>query len=244
MILTPKDWKSFQHYRDRNPPWIKLHKSLLDNWEFQCLPDASRALAPMLWLLASEKTDGVINLSDEALSFRLRMSITKIMEAVEPLVSKGFFICDSTALAPCKPNADSEERRGEKSRDREEKKAPSGATRKRRTRDEIILGFSEDVKTVVKALAPIWPTEGIEGDKTSPTSPQDFCQRVSEILDAGNSPDILIQAAKDYIAIPKRKYAAPQFFFGKTGYGGKGEAPWVGFVKFILTKRQHANTAP
>jgi hypothetical protein len=89
---------------------------------------------------------------------------------------------------------------------------------------------------------PIWPKEGTE-DKTSPTSPQDFSQRVAEILEAGNAPEVLIEAAKDYIAIPKRKYAAPQFFFGKTGYQGKGEAPWVGYVKFIMTKREHANAS-
>jgi hypothetical protein len=83
--------------------------------------------------------------------------------------------------------------------------------------------------------------EGKDGEKTSPTSPQDFCQRIAEILETNQDPDILIQAAKDYIAIPRTRYSAPQFFFGKTGYGGKGEAPWVGFVKFILTRRDHAS---
>lgn len=117
-----------------------------------------------------------------------------------------------------------------------------GGKRKRRKATDIIQGFSEDVKRVVSTLAPLWPTEGTE-ERTSPTSPQDFCQRIAEILEAGNDADVLIQAAKDYISIPQRKYAAPQFFFGKTGWGGKGEAKWVGFVKFILTKREHASTA-
>ena len=117
--------------------------------------------------------------------------------------------------------------------------APAG--RKRRNKDQVLHGFSPDVQRVVRELYPIWPKEGTEGAPTCATSTQDFSQRVSEIIEAGNDPDILIQAAKEYISIPAKKYAAPQFFFGKTGFGGKGEAKWVGFVKFILTRRENAN---
>lgn len=60
MKLIPRRWSDFQHYKDRRPPWIKLHKALLDDREYQRLPLASRALAPMLWLLASESKDGVL----------------------------------------------------------------------------------------------------------------------------------------------------------------------------------------
>jgi hypothetical protein len=71
MILTPKNWKSFQHYKDRDPPWIKLHRGLLNNYEFFGLPIASKALAPLLWLIASENEDGRIVTSLDALAFRL-----------------------------------------------------------------------------------------------------------------------------------------------------------------------------
>ena len=27
--LTIKNWHKFQHYKDRNPPWIKLHYEIL-----------------------------------------------------------------------------------------------------------------------------------------------------------------------------------------------------------------------
>ena len=37
MTLTPKDWGEFQHYKDRSPPWIKLHKKILDNADFSPL---------------------------------------------------------------------------------------------------------------------------------------------------------------------------------------------------------------
>lgn len=54
-----KNWTEFQHYRDRNPPWIKLHVALLDDYEFNSLPDVSKGHLMMLWLFAS-KNDGRI----------------------------------------------------------------------------------------------------------------------------------------------------------------------------------------
>ncbi len=108
MILTPKNWASFQHYKDRAPPWIKLHKDLLDDSAFQRLPIASRALAPMLWLLASESKDGAFDGSAEELAFRLRTTEAEIKEGLGPLISKGFFLVtqdDIKTLADCKHNA-------------------------------------------------------------------------------------------------------------------------------------------
>ena len=54
MILRVKGWARFQHYKHRRPPWIRLYRELLDDVTWHRLPVASRALAPMLWLLASE----------------------------------------------------------------------------------------------------------------------------------------------------------------------------------------------
>lgn len=79
--------------------WIKLHRSLLDDYEFACLPVASRALAPLLWLLASEYEGGQISLSTKAIAFRLRMSERELIAALNPLIESGFFVDDSNALA-------------------------------------------------------------------------------------------------------------------------------------------------
>lgn len=111
MKIKPKNWHSFQHYRDRNPSWIKLHKKLLDDFAFQRLPVASRALAPMLWLLASEHDTGVIDADPENLAFRLRWPVSEISEALSPLIGKGFFEVmqlDSSALAEPERAASSE----------------------------------------------------------------------------------------------------------------------------------------
>src|SRR5512139_846058 len=111
MTLTPKNWSEFQHYKDRKPAWIKLHRSLLDDYEFACLPLASRALAPLLWLLASEYEDGEITCGDDALAFRLRMSVKDFRTALKPLIEHGFFTSDSTLLADCKRGASPEKER-------------------------------------------------------------------------------------------------------------------------------------
>jgi hypothetical protein len=97
--ITPKNWPDFQHYKGRRPPWIRLYRTLLDDFDFQSLDDASRALAPMLWLLASEFDGGIIDTTLEKLSFRFRRPETEIRLALIPLVNKGFFMCDSILLA-------------------------------------------------------------------------------------------------------------------------------------------------
>jgi hypothetical protein len=103
--IAPKNWAAFQHYKTRRPPWIRLYRTLLDDYEFSCLPVASKALAPCLWLLASEYESGVITDSQEQIAFRLRMSVKDFNLAVKPLIDKGFFIdClqdASNVLATC-----------------------------------------------------------------------------------------------------------------------------------------------
>jgi len=99
MLLQPKNWAVFQHYKDRCPPWIKLHRDLLNNREFICLPIASKALAPMLWLLASEAKNGVFDASVEELTFRLRITEKDYRDGIKPLIDKGFFIISSGVLA-------------------------------------------------------------------------------------------------------------------------------------------------
>jgi len=59
-FLSIPNWDDLQHYKDRSPPWIKLHNELLESYEFECLPDASKAHLLCIWLLAS-RTSNKIN---------------------------------------------------------------------------------------------------------------------------------------------------------------------------------------
>ena len=99
MTLVPKNWSNFQHYKDRKPIWIKLHRSILDDYDFHRLPTASKALAPLLWLLASEYKDGKITASLDEIAFRFRTQRSEIEKAIKPLIDNVFFIDDSNMLA-------------------------------------------------------------------------------------------------------------------------------------------------
>lgn len=152
MKLIPKNWDNFQHYKHRSPPWIKLHRNLLDDMQYQRLPIASKAIAPMLWLLASESNDGVIHRSAEEIAFRLRMTEKDVITAIKPLIDNGFFIEDSNMLAECLQDATTER---EKSRVRVEKEREKEID----TPDGVSPLVFEDFKKLRKSLkAPLTQT--------------------------------------------------------------------------------------
>jgi len=93
-MLKAKNWSSHQSYKDRRPPWIRMHKSLLDNYEYQSMNANARALLPMLWLLASEHEDptsGIICEDSEKIAFRLRLKEVDVSKGIADVVSAGFF---------------------------------------------------------------------------------------------------------------------------------------------------------
>jgi hypothetical protein len=104
----PKNWEKFQHYKHRSPPWIKLHRDILDDFDWWSLPIASRAIAPCLWLLASCEEDGEFDATPEKLAFRFRMTEKEIQLAIKPLIEKGYFVSASDTLAECYQDATSE----------------------------------------------------------------------------------------------------------------------------------------
>ena len=116
MKIKPKNWDKFQHYRNRTPPWIKLHRDVLNDRAFMLLPTSAKALAPLLWLLASESEKSEINADLDDLEFRLRMKKSEIKEGLEALIRQGFFQVASNVLAECYQDA-SAEREGEGERE-------------------------------------------------------------------------------------------------------------------------------
>lgn len=124
--ICPVNWASFQHYKDRSPAWIKLHRSMiLDNPKWHRLPLASKAIAPSIWLLASEGPDGEITSTMEDLAFRLRVSEKEAKAALIPLIEANFFTLvhdASGVLAECLQGASGvlAQRRGEEKRGEEE----------------------------------------------------------------------------------------------------------------------------
>jgi hypothetical protein len=128
MVPSVTTANKFQHYKDRCPPWIKLHRDLLNDREFACLPLASKALAPLLWLLASESKDGTFDATTEELVFRLRIESKDVEKGLKPLIDHGFFSVASGVLAECLQLAIPEtERETEKETERKKKAAAAAA---------------------------------------------------------------------------------------------------------------------
>jgi len=91
--LYVKNWDEFQHYKDRNPPWIKLHRALLDDYEFARLPDASKAHLMLIWLLASQ-SEGRIPADPKFLQAKLGLDKQPDLQV---LVDSGFLIAEQSA---------------------------------------------------------------------------------------------------------------------------------------------------
>ena len=108
-----KNWERFQHYRKRNPPWIKLYTSLLDDYEFSCLQDDSKLLALCILMLAAKCHN---KLPTDPSWLHRKTGLQQIPD-LEPLFEHGFIvrIDASNTLAACKQDAmpETEERRGE-----------------------------------------------------------------------------------------------------------------------------------
>jgi hypothetical protein len=112
-----RNWDKFQHYKNRNPPWIKLHTALLENYEFASLQDASKLLAMCIWMLAA-RSDNKMPVDAEWIRNKCNL---KSKVDLSPLFEGGFIeeIQElpaveqdaSNALAPRKQSATSEERR-------------------------------------------------------------------------------------------------------------------------------------
>ena len=47
------NWARYQHYKDRDPTWLKLHRSLLSDYQWAKLPDVSKGQLMGLWLVAA-----------------------------------------------------------------------------------------------------------------------------------------------------------------------------------------------
>jgi len=96
-------WHKHQHYKDRCPPWIKLHHSLLTSEIWVLGDDATRTLAIASMLLAArnDDNDGTFNGDPEYIK---RFAYLNTKPNFKPLLDNGFIelVQDaSTALAIC-----------------------------------------------------------------------------------------------------------------------------------------------
>ena len=101
MIYRIKNWHDCQHYKDRNPPWIKLQVAILSSRDWVMWNDASRVLAVACMVLAT-KTGGQIDASEAGLDYLKRAGYLNVKPNLKPLIDSCFLVPDgdaSTVLA-------------------------------------------------------------------------------------------------------------------------------------------------
>jgi hypothetical protein len=106
-VLRVKNWRKFQHYSDRNPPWIKLHFEILSSRDWVTLDDASRVLAIACMLIAS-RNEGVIPADSDYVQ---RVAYLKKPPNFKPLIACGFLEVASDCkqmLASARPETETE----------------------------------------------------------------------------------------------------------------------------------------
>jgi hypothetical protein len=140
-IIAVKEWDRFQHYKDRDPPWIKLYRDTLTSEAWVLGTDLSRLVQVASTLLAARYSNK-IPLKFDLLTKVAHLDCTEadFMAAIEHLIEHNFLevqevedACKqsaSTTLASCNTqNATlySEESREEQRRGREEQTRASAS---------------------------------------------------------------------------------------------------------------------
>ncbi len=87
--LRVKNHDKYQHYKDRNPPWIKLYRSILADYDLRQIPIPSRLCFIYCTLLACE-TDNRIPHDLKYLSERMGLTVTEAM--LTPLLERGLLL--------------------------------------------------------------------------------------------------------------------------------------------------------
>lgn len=132
-----RNWEKFQHYTDRLPPWIKLHRSLLEDRKWHDADDTAARLLVECWLLASESQQGgEIHASFADIAWRLRRDEAIVATALLSLERLGFIeVVNRDAFKPLATRLqDAPQRRGET--ERETKTEAEGRKRKRPIPDD------------------------------------------------------------------------------------------------------------
>jgi hypothetical protein len=126
VILRIRNWQKFQHYKNRRPPWTKLHFALLSSRDWIKSSDSERLLMVVCMLISSqsEYMDGRF---DADSSYIGTVAHLDNKPNFQPLIDMGFLVeVASTAQANARivhAKAEPEKRREEERRDRGEKAA-------------------------------------------------------------------------------------------------------------------------
>lgn len=99
-----KNWRQYQHYKGRRPPWIKVHKSILTSEDWTGIPDASKVLLFVCMLAAQldKAGDGSFNGNPAYLK---KICCLDKAPNLQPLIDSEFIVIAddaSISIADCK----------------------------------------------------------------------------------------------------------------------------------------------
>jgi len=116
------NWREFQHYTGREPPWIKLHRRLLQKPAWRRLDGGAAKLLVDLWMLAAGTKEGELDMPLADLAYHVRLSEADTWADLQAVAAGGFVQLADTMQAPASTTlakADPEESRGEQRESRE-----------------------------------------------------------------------------------------------------------------------------
>lgn len=94
--LRIKNWDKYQHYKDRNPTWFKLHKSMITSRDWVMLDNDGRALMIALMMMACQFEDALIPYDEE---YVCRVAYFEKVD-FKPLINLGFLEVVSNDTEP------------------------------------------------------------------------------------------------------------------------------------------------
>ena len=101
-FLSIKKFENFQHYKTRNPPWIKLYRSILNDYEMRRLSVQARLLYISLLIIASE-TENRIPVDYKFLSERTGLDVQT--HDITALIDSGFLLASHAIIKVLAPDA-------------------------------------------------------------------------------------------------------------------------------------------
>lgn len=90
-VIEIVNWSDHQHFKDRDPIWIKLYRRLLRDRGWRMLSGGASKLLVDLWLLAAEKEPyGTIDDDIAGIAWEVRSDEAEIEEWLQELTAQGF----------------------------------------------------------------------------------------------------------------------------------------------------------
>jgi len=166
--LSVKGWDRFQHYKDRDPPWVKLYRDLLTSESWLLGTDLSRLVQVASILLAARYQNAIpyrwdmlrkvthLECTEKAFHEAVRhLHSTQFLEIHELTSDPISLVQDASAvLAPCLHDARTEERRGEESNTEERRGERASAAPALPGLDQAVwtrwLAYRQKIKKPIK----------------------------------------------------------------------------------------------